>query len=159
MSFVAGATEAEVYARKAQLANAFAARPEFQATYGGMTNAQFVSALLARYGVNTITTPDPATPDSGTRSTFSAATLTNQLDANFLTRAQVFRAVADSDQVQAAEFNSAFVAVQYYGYLRRTPEPAGYQDNLNALQRGVSPREMINAFLNSTEYRLRFGQP
>ncbi|HZH32335.1 MAG TPA: S8 family serine peptidase [Pyrinomonadaceae bacterium] len=159
MSFVAGATEAEVYARKAQLANAFAARPEFQGTYGGMTNAQFVSALLARYGVSTITTPDPATPDSGTRSTFTAATLTNQLDANFLTRAQVFRAIADSDQVQAAEFNSAFVAVQYYGYLRRTPEPAGYQDNLNALQRGVSPREMINAFLNSTEYRLRFGQP
>jgi hypothetical protein len=91
--------------------------------------------------------------------TYTSGTLINQLNSNLLTRAQVFRAIADSDQVQGAEFNSAFVAVQYYGYLRRTPEPAGYQDNLNALQRGVSPREMVNAFLNSAEYRLRFGQP
>jgi hypothetical protein len=159
MSFVAGATEAEVYARRAQLATNFVARPEFQVAYGGLTNAQFVAALLGRYGLNSITTPDPATPDSGTRVTFTSATLIQQLDGNFLTRAKVFRAIADSDQVQLAEFNSAFVAVQYYGYLRRTPEPAGYLDNLNALQRGVSPREMVNAFLNSAEYRLRFGQP
>jgi len=159
MSFVAGATEAQVNLRRAQLANAFTARPEFQATYGNLTNAQFVATLLGRYGLSSVTTPDPSTPDSGTRATFSGAFLTSQLDANFLTRAQVFRAIADSDQVQAAEFNSAFVAVQYYGYLRRTPEPAGYQANLNALQSGVSPREMVNAFLNSAEYRLRFGQP
>jgi subtilisin family serine protease len=159
MSFVAGATEAEVYARRAQLAVAFTARPEFQAAYGGLTNQQFVETLLGRYSLGLVTTPDPATPDSGTRVTYTSGTLINQLNSNLLTRAQVFRAIADSDQVQGAEFNSAFVAVQYYGYLRRTPEPAGYQDNLNALLRGVSPREMVNAFLNSAEYRLRFGQP
>jgi hypothetical protein len=159
MSFVAGATEAEVYARRAQLAIAFTQRPEFQTAFGGLSNAQFVTALMSRYNLQQVTTPDPATPDSGTRVTFTAEALTNQLNANFLTRAQVFRAVADSDQVQAAEFNSAFVAVQYYGYLRRTPDLGGYQDNLSALQRGVSPREMVNAFLNSTEYKLRFGQP
>jgi hypothetical protein len=33
MSFVAGATEAEVYARKAQLSRLFTARPEFQPAY------------------------------------------------------------------------------------------------------------------------------
>lgn len=159
MSFVAGATEQEVYTRRAQLATAFTARPEFQTAYGGMSNQQFVETLLGRYKIGLVTTPDPATPDSGTRVTFTSGTLINQLDSNFLTRAQVFRAIADSDQVQAAEYNSAFVAVQYYGYLRRTPEAAGYLDNLAALQRGVSPREMVNAFLNSAEYRLRFGQP
>ncbi|HZH89225.1 MAG TPA: Calx-beta domain-containing protein, partial [Pyrinomonadaceae bacterium] len=159
MSFVAGATEAEVYSRRAQLVAAFMARPEFQATYGGLSNKDFVERLLGRYGLSFVTTPDPSTPDSATRATFTRESLTSQLDANLLTRAQVFRAIADSDQVQAAEYNSAFVAVQYYGYLRRTPEPAGYQDNLTALQRGVSPREMVNAFLNSAEYRLRFGQP
>jgi subtilisin family serine protease len=159
MSFVAGATEAEVYARKAQLATAFAARQEFVDRYSGMSNAQYVSSLLARYALTSVTTPDPLTPDSGTRVTLSVAELTGRLDSNLLTRAQVFRAVADSDQVQAAEFNSAFIAMQYYGYLRRTPEDAGYQANLNALQRGTSRREMVNAFLNSTEYRLRFGQP
>ncbi|HEY0081486.1 MAG TPA: Calx-beta domain-containing protein, partial [Pyrinomonadaceae bacterium] len=159
MSFVAGATEAEVNARRAQLAEAFTAHPHFQMAYGGLTNGQYVAALLGRYGLSSVTTPDPANPDSNTRVTFTGEGLLNHLDANFMTRAQVFRAIADSDQVQTVEFNSAFVAVQYYGYLRRTPEPAGYQDNLNALQRGVSPREMVNAFLNSAEYRLRFGQP
>jgi subtilisin family serine protease len=159
MSFVAGATEAEVYARRAQLAASFAARQEFQNAYGGLTNDQFVAALLGRYGLASVTTIDPDNPDGGTRVTFTAANLINRLDANLLTRAQVLRAIADSDQVQAIEFNSAFVAVQYYGYLRRTPEQGGYQNNLSALERGVSPREMVNAFLNSAEYRLRFGQP
>jgi subtilisin family serine protease len=159
MSFLAGATEAEVYARRAQLATAFVARQEFANIYGGLSNPQFVSALLGRYGLASVTTPDPFTPDSGTRVTLTSADLTNRLDSNLLTRAQVFRAIADSDQVFAIEFNSAFVAVQYYGYLRRTPEAAGYQANLDALQRGTSRREMINGFLNSTEYRLRFGQP
>ncbi|HEV2801020.1 MAG TPA: S8 family serine peptidase [Pyrinomonadaceae bacterium] len=159
MSFVAGATEQEVYARRAAFAVAFSFRPDFLGAYSSMSNAQFVQTLFARYGLTSVTTPDPGTPDSDTRVTYTAATFTSQLDANFLTRAQVLRAIADSDQVQAAEFNSAFVAVQYYGYLRRTPEPLGYQQNLDALNRGVSPREMVNAFLNSAEYRLRFGQP
>ena len=159
MSFVAGATEAEVYARKAQLATAFTGRQEFLDAYASMTNADYVAALLNRYGLVSVRTPDPATPDGATRITLSGQNLTNRLNTGALTRAQVFRAIADSDEVSQREFNPAFVAVQYYGYLRRTPEPAGYQQNLSALQAGVSPREMINAFLNSTEYKLRFGQP
>ncbi|MDQ1610389.1 MAG: serine protease [Pyrinomonadaceae bacterium] len=157
MSFVAGATEQEVYARKAQLALLFTQRPEFQTAYGGMTNTQFVETLFARYGLGTVTTPDPATPDSGTRVNFTTGVFISQLDSNFLTRAQVFRAIADSDQVQAAEFNNTFVAVQYYGYLRRKPDPAGFNAWLSVLQSG-NVRTMVDGFLNSVEYRLRFGQ-
>ncbi len=75
-----------------------------------------------------------------------------------LTRAQVFRAVADSDEVGRAEFNNAFVGMQYYGYLRRKPEAAGYQAWLRVLQAG-DQRTMVNGFMNSAEYRLRFGSP
>jgi subtilisin family serine protease len=157
MSFVAGQTEQEVYARKAQLATGFVARPEFQTAYGGMTNAQFVNTLLGRYSLGSVTTPDPAAPDSGTRVTFTAGTLISQLDSNFLSRAQVFRAIADSDQVQLAEFNNTFVAVQYYGYLRRKPDQAGFNAWLAVLQSG-NVRTMVDGFLNSVEYRLRFGQ-
>jgi hypothetical protein len=157
MSFVAGATAEEVFARKAQLATAFVARQEFTNAYGAMSNAQFVAALLGRYQLTQIVTPDPAQPDGTAKVTLTNTDLTNRLNANTLTRAQVFRAIADSDQVQAFEFERAFIAVQYYGYLRRTPEPAGYEANLNALQRGTSRREMINGFLNSAEYKLRFG--
>ena len=86
--------------------------------------------------------------------------LTARLDADTLTRAQVLRAVADSDQVYAQEYNRAFVAMQYYGYLRRTPETSGYNAWLNYLHAHPADfRTMVNGFMNSIEYRLRFGPP
>jgi hypothetical protein len=160
MSFVAGSTEAEVYARKAQLAQAFVERSEFFDTYGDMSNQNYVSALLGRYQLTSVTTPDPAAPDGTTKVMLSAAALTSGLNAGTLTRAQVLRAIADSDEVAVAEFNSAFVASQYYGYLRRTPEESGYQAWLKVINEDPNNvRIMIHGFLNSTEYRLRFGQP
>ena len=158
MSLVAGATADEVYARKSQLAAQFTQRQEFQALYGGMTNAQYVAALLGRNSLTQITTPDPLNPDAGAKMTLTEPELTNRLSAGALTRAQVLRAVADSDEVGAREFNNAFVAMQYYGYLRRKPEPAGYEAWLRVLQSGDT-RTMVNGFLNSQEYRRRFGQP
>ncbi|HEX8456854.1 MAG TPA: carboxypeptidase regulatory-like domain-containing protein [Pyrinomonadaceae bacterium] len=157
MSFVAGQTAEEVYARKAQLATLFTQRQEFQTTYGAMTNALYVNTLLGRYGVTQVTTPDPAQPDGNVKVTLTAADLTNRLNANTLTRAQVLRAVADSDTVGSREFNNAFVAMQYYGYLRRKPDNAGFQSWLGILQSG-NVRTMVDGFLNSTEYRLRFGR-
>ena len=86
--------------------------------------------------------------------------LINQLDNSTLTRAQVLRAIVESDEVAAAEFNRAFVAMQYYGYLRRDPESAGFNAWLNYLAAHPSDfRTMVNGFVNSTEYRLRFGSP
>ncbi|HEV2802798.1 MAG TPA: FG-GAP-like repeat-containing protein [Pyrinomonadaceae bacterium] len=160
MSFVAGATAEEVYARRAQLARAFTARDEFFDAYISMTNAEYVAALLGRYRLAAVTTPDPAAPDGATKLTLTSADLTNGLNAGVLTRAQVLRAIADSDEVGAAEYNSAFVAVQYYGYLRRTPDDDGYQSWLRVINQDPNNvRLMINGFMNSTEYRLRFGQP
>jgi murein DD-endopeptidase MepM/ murein hydrolase activator NlpD len=158
MSFVAGQTAEEVYARKAQLATLFTERQEFKTLYGGMTNAQYVNALLVRYQLTQVTTPDPTQPDGSAKVTLTAAELTNRLNANTLTRAQVLRAVADSDAIGTAEFNNAFVGMQYYGYLRRKPDTAGFNAWLNVLQSG-DVRTMVNGFLNSTEYKLRFGQP
>jgi hypothetical protein len=43
----------------------------------------------------------------------------------------MLRAIADSDEVFQLEFNPAFVAMQYYGYLRRAPEAAGFNAWLN----------------------------
>jgi hypothetical protein len=107
-----------------------------------------------------VTTPDPATPDGATKVALSAADLTSGLNAGTLTRAQVLRAIADSDEVGAAEYNSAFVAAQYYGYLRRTPEDSGYQAWLKVINQDPNNiRIMVNGFMNSVEYRLRFGQP
>ncbi|PWT89141.1 MAG: hypothetical protein C5B55_11885, partial [Blastocatellia bacterium] len=158
MSSLTGQTPAEVFQKKSQFTNAFVLRPEFVSMYGGMTNSQYVNALMNRYTLSQITTPDPTDPNGTNKVTLTTADLTNQLTAGTLTRAQVLRAIADSDQVFNIEFNPAFVAMQYYGYLRRTPEPAGYNAWLAYLNAHPTDyRTMVNGFLNSVEYQLRFG--
>src|SRR4030095_3849202 len=113
---------------------------------------------MGRYNLTQITTPDPVNPDGTNKVTLTTADLTNQLGASTLTRAQVLRAIADSEQVANAKFNQAFVAMQYYGYLRRAPDAGGFNNWLNYLNaHPTDSRTMVNGFMNSTEYRLRFG--
>ncbi|HSE32439.1 MAG TPA: DUF4214 domain-containing protein, partial [Pyrinomonadaceae bacterium] len=84
--------------------------------------------------------------------------LINALDTSTWTRAQVLRAIAESQQVFNQEFIQGFVAMQYYGYLRRIPDAGGYNQWLtymNAHQNDF--RTMVNGFMNSDEYRKRFG--
>jgi len=81
-------------------------------------------------------------------------------------RVAALRSVADSTSVRDAEFNAAFVLLQYYGYLRRNPTDApdvddsGYQfwlTKLNTFGGNFEQADMVKAFLNSPEYRQRFG--
>ena len=82
------------------------------------------------------------------------------LEAGQRTRAQVLRAIVDSTEVKAREFNRAFVAMQYFGYLRRDPDEEGYQGWLRYLNTNPADfRTMVYGFVYSMEYRLRFGQP
>jgi len=76
------------------------------------------------------------------------------------------RSVTDSASLKNAEFNPAFVLLQYYGYLRRNPtdQPDGNDDGyqfwlnkLNAFGGNFVNAEMVKAFLLSAEYRNRFG--
>ena|GEM_PF-351560 len=158
MRAVTGTTPQEVFQKKAAFANTFAQRQEFTNAFGSLSNADYVNALLGRYNLTQVTTPDPAQPDGTTKVTLTSVNLINQLNAGTLTRAQVLRAVADSDEVFNAEFNKAFVASQYYGYLRRTPDTPGYNAWLNYLTAHPDDfRTMVNGFMNSQEYRLRFG--
>jgi uncharacterized delta-60 repeat protein len=158
MRGVAGQTPEEVYQKRAAFAAGFTRRPEFAALYDRLSDANYVSALLNRYGLSSITTTDPAQPDTGATVVLTLTELHSRLAAGTLDRAQVLRAVVQSQEVTQAEFNRAFVAMQYYGYLRRTPEEAGYQNWLSYLTSHPGDfRTMVNGFVNSTEYRLRFG--
>ena len=76
-------------------------------------------------------------------------------------RPPALRKVADSNSVRAAEFNSAFVLMEYFGYLRRNPDEDGYNfwlSKLNEFKGNYIQAEMVKAFLDSTEYKQRFGQ-
>jgi len=46
-------------------------------------------------------------------------------------RARIVRMVADSSAFAQAQYNEAFVEMQYFGYLRRDPEQAGFDFWLN----------------------------
>ncbi len=160
MATIIGPTAGEVFQQRAAFANNFTQRTTFVSLYGSLSNTNFVNALMDRYSLQTITTPDPANPDGTTKVTRSRADLSAALNAQTLTRAQVLRAIADSDEVFLIEFNQAFVFMQYIGYLKSDPEPAGYQGWLVYLNTHPGDfRTMVNGFMNSPEYRSRFGQP
>jgi glucose/arabinose dehydrogenase len=144
MASVSGATAAEVFARRDAFANDWLARPEFKTLYPDtLTPAEFVDRLLFNAGVTTI----------------NRATLIDDLRAGRRTRAEILRAVVEDPGVYAKEFNEAFVAMQYFGYLRRDPDPNGYRNWLAYLNTNPSDfRTMVRGFLYSTEYLLRFGK-
>jgi hypothetical protein len=159
---LSGGTAQDVFAKRAAFAVAFVQRAEFTALYPAtLTNAAYVDALLARYGLAQITTPDPQQPDGTTKVTLTRADLVNGLTTQTLTRAQVLRAIVQSEQISLnAEVINAFVASQYYGYLRRTPDTPGFNAWVNYLTSHPTDfRTMVNGFMNSQEYRLRFGNP
>jgi len=74
--------------------------------------------------------------------------------------------VADDQDLINAEFNRAFVLMQYFGYLRRNPNAAPDSDHsgydfwlkkLNSFNGNFQNAEMVKAFLSSIEYRRRSG--
>jgi len=71
------------------------------------------------------------------------------------------RQIIDDATFQNNEFNRAFVAMQYFGYLRRGIDPGGYNfwlGILNGHPNDTSFRyQMVCAFITSGEYQLRFS--
>jgi hypothetical protein len=164
LASISGTTAAEVFAKRAAYATNFVARTEFTNIYGAMSNTTFVNHLMSggqgqNYNLTSITTRDPASPDIGAKVTLTTADLINRLNAATMTRGQVLRAIAQSDEITLnKEAVNAFVASQYYGYLRRTPDPGGFNSWVAHLTANPNDfRTMVNGFVNSSEYRSRFG--
>ncbi|MDQ1707215.1 MAG: type secretion system secreted protein VgrG [Pyrinomonadaceae bacterium] len=139
----------------------FVARSRFNTAFpSSMTAAQFVDALNMNAG-------NPL-------STAERNQLVTDLSTAAKTRAQVLRSVAEDSDLNSAEFNRAFVLMQYFGYMRRNPNDAqdsdytGYDFWLTKLNQFTQPgddvlvrvqkAEMVKAFIISAEYRQRFGQ-
>lgn len=128
-------------ASKAAYTTDFAQRTEFQSLSNAHpNNADYVDALEKNAEV----------------------TLSNksQLVANLnngTPRTQVLREIVESEAVSTKFFNRGFVTMQYFGYLRRNPDPIGYQGWVEALEADPQNfRHMIFGFIYSTEYLNRF---
>ncbi len=139
-------SDAQLEAAKAQFAVDFTARPAFASAYNFPNNQtgnqQYVDALLATAGV--------------TLSASTRQTLIDGLNNSTLTRAQVLRQIVESAEVSNKYFNQAYAVMEYFGYLRREPD-AAYLDWIHSLDTGTQPRTMVIGFVNSIEYRQRFG--
>jgi Tol biopolymer transport system component len=75
-------------------------------------------------------------------------------------RARALRIAANNATFIQQQFNQAFVLAEYFGYLRRDPDLAGYnfwKSKLDQFNGDFQKAEMVKAFLTSSEYRLRFG--
>src|SRR5678816_3164047 len=55
------------------------------------------------------------------------------LDAATETRATVLRKISEAPEMRSRELNRAFVAMEYFGYLRRDPDTSGFNFWLNKL--------------------------
>jgi hypothetical protein len=129
----------------------FVQRSEFTAKYASATTGPaFVDALLQTVQANSGL--DLTSKRSELLAEYSAGT--DQTDS----RARTLRKLVDYTEFKNAEFNRAFVLSQYFNYLRREPDTAGYNFWLNNLNSNPSNfRGMVCVFITSAEYQDRFG--
>jgi uncharacterized repeat protein (TIGR01451 family) len=152
---VVGATgwETVLENNKQAFAAEFTQRSRFTTAFpASSTAAQFVDTLNANAG-NVLSPTD-------------RNQLVSDLSSGAKTRAQVLRTIAENQNLSTAEFNRAFVLMQFFGYLRRDPNSGQDTDytgldfwltKLNAFNGNFQNAEMVKAFITSTEYRQRFG--
>ncbi|MFN2533378.1 MAG: Calx-beta domain-containing protein [Pyrinomonadaceae bacterium] len=143
--------EALLDANKAAFVDEWVNRAAFKSVYDAQSDADFVDTLFTNAGVT----------DAVERNS-----LVSGLQASTETRSSVLRRIAENPAFTQKEFNSAFVLMQYFGYLRRNPDDA--PDNnfsgfdfwlakLNQFNGNYINAEMVKAFISSIEYRQRFG--
>ncbi|HEV2829765.1 MAG TPA: DUF4214 domain-containing protein [Pyrinomonadaceae bacterium] len=120
-------------------------RTAFKAAYDNLSNGDYVDALISH---TTIGVSQSERND-----------LVTALLSGALTRGEVLTRIVDDQRFIAARRNETFVMMEYFGYLRRDPDEAGYQywlNKLNQFDGNFERAEMVRAFLVSSEYRARF---
>ncbi|HEV2799471.1 MAG TPA: Calx-beta domain-containing protein [Pyrinomonadaceae bacterium] len=141
---VTGATAEEVFANRDAFTGEWVQRADFRAIFDGLSNQEYVDKLEQTAGVTLS----------------NKSQLVADLNSGAKTRAQVLREVVESNEVRNRMYNDAFVLMEYFGYLRRDAEPAGFNAWLAYLNAHPNDyRTMVRGFINSVEYRKRFGDP
>jgi CSLREA domain-containing protein len=130
----------QLEAAKVAFIAAFMNRPAFVSAYNSLNNTQYVDTLLNTAGVTLS----------------SRQAMIDGLNNATLTRAQVLRQIVESAEVSTKYNHQAYAVMEYFGYLRRQPD-AFYLQWIQVLDQSNDPRGMVTGFVNSSEYRSRFG--
>ncbi|HVG31485.1 MAG TPA: Calx-beta domain-containing protein [Pyrinomonadaceae bacterium] len=136
-------TDTELAQSKLDFITDFMNRAEFHTIYDSQgTNRSFVETILARAQISNYANKE---------------NLIQSMDGGFITRAGALRAIAESAEADSRFLVEATIVMHYFGYLRRDPD-AAYQDWINIFNQTGDSRNVTNGFVNSLEYRNRFGQ-
>jgi hypothetical protein len=118
---------------------------EFKQLYDGIDNAKFIETLLRNAGIEW---------SVNERSRLAAA-----LDRQTESRQSALLAVVEDKNLYAREYDTAYVLVHFFGYLRRNPDDAPDRDLKglmfwrDQLNRSGDYRVISRAFIESDEYR------
>ena len=144
---VGSAIGKEPAANKEAFLEAWVERSSFSAAFGLLTDSAYVDTLITNTGVS-----------------FGASereAMVNGLTLGSLSRAEVLQRIAEDQRFIDAKFNDTFVMMEYFGYLRRDPDPQGFSFWLNKLNEfggNFERAQMVEAFIESGEYRGRFAR-
>ncbi len=146
-------------ANRTAFMNEFVLRPEFVGLYPTTdTPTQYVDKLYLHANV----VPGNAQERLDAIAEFGGAPTA----ANAGARGRALLRITQNAAFQAREYARTFVQIEYFGYLRRNPNDLpdgnfnGYNfwvNKLNQFNGDFLQAEMVKAFLNSLEYRARFG--
>jgi hypothetical protein len=129
-----------------EFANQFVGGPEFKQVYpDSLAPADFIDKLY-----------DMAKLRRGVTARNQAV---EGMTSHNKSRAQALLEVIETKAFQEREYNSAFVLMQYFGYLRRDADQGGYDFWLNVLNNKEpgNYRSMVCSFITSREYQERFS--
>ena len=142
-----GDWEHQLAANKQTFVADWVERTAFKHAFDSLGNDAYIEALIANTGI--------------AFSQDERVELVNSLANGTLTRAGALLRIAEDGRFVSAKRNEAFVMMEYFGYLRRDPDESGYQfwlTKLNQFGGNFEQAEMVKAFINSGEYRQRFGR-
>ena len=137
--------EGQLENNRTSLLNIWMKGDEFSKLYDGKTNAEFMDQLLKNSGVK------------WNQSKYDA--LLTSLDSQTASRQWALLMVTEDREFYEREYNTAYVLVHFFGYLRRNPSDPPDQDLrglnfwLDVLNRSGDYRSISRAFLESDEYK------
>jgi hypothetical protein len=139
-------------AAKAVFADLFVRRSEFMQKYKGATTAEaYVDALI--HNVQQSSGAHLAGQRNALIALYNSGSSINE------SRSLALRELMEDGAFKSAEYNKAFVLMQYFDYLKRDPEQGGYDFWLNVLdsKEPGNYRGMVCSFITNTEYQARFS--
>jgi hypothetical protein len=121
---------------------------KFRSLYpANLKTAEFVEALLKNINATAGVTLDHLRPTLLSESEDDAG------------RARIVQLVAEDETFSRYQYTPAMIYMQYFVYLRRDPDPKGIAFWVEVLiQEHADSQKMVQAFIDSREYRSRFLQ-